>query len=61
MATCEWNETIGGAVFADDEGRIQLVVLARPDDAIIAEYEAMYPGLPIRVGIEHCFPEDDNG
>ena len=46
MGTCEWNEAIGAAVFTDDEGRIVLAVLARPDSAILAQWEARYPDAP---------------
>ena len=56
MATCEWNEAVKAAVFKDDEGRIVLAVLARPDDYLIATWEAQYPHLNVRQGVEDCFP-----
>ena len=57
MGTYEWNEAISAAVFKDAEGQIRLAVLTRPSDDIIAKHEAMYPELPIRQGINDCFPE----
>ena len=57
--TCEWSEAIAGAVFRDTEGRIVLCVLTRPDEEIIAQWEADYPDLPIREGIARCWPKED--
>ena len=58
MASYAYSAAVKGVLLRDDAGAIRLVVLQRPSPAILSEWEALYPALPILEAVNDTWPQE---